>query len=176
MTHIMTITYNKFVELTRPLVGLSISHSHINRNYSTPLFLEVGKLSKKYYRYRNGREIFIIQGKNTFALGLNWRVERPRSIYFGSFNKFDLIKKRLLEINNTKIRSISVEGRLPELVIELSNGLWIHSFHEGAVSETQPTWYIAFHKGRLSRKLLLSRCGKLVSEDATNRRLTRRSS
>ena len=71
----------------------------------------------------------------------SWRVERPRSIYFGSFSTDRKINNCFPKISGSKVVDIYTEGRLPELVVKLSNGQWIQSF---MTAEGQPAWVVFF--------------------------------
>lgn len=42
------------------------------------------------------------------------------------------------------VRSLSTEGRLPELVLELSGDVWVKSF---GMAEEHPTWTIFLKEG-----------------------------
>lgn len=50
-----------------------------------------------------------------------------------------MITNRLKKLQDKTIIGMSVEGRLPELVIQLSNGFWVHSF---ATAEGQTEWAV----------------------------------
>ena len=76
----MTITENKFREIIAPLIGLPISR--IWRGFGSALFLELGKLSKKSYRLKNGKRKDYFVGQFTVFIGWEWRVERLQSIYY----------------------------------------------------------------------------------------------
>ena len=61
-------------------------------------------------------------GRFAVILEWSWRVERSQSIYFGSFSTDRAIDNRLAKLWGKIIEATGVEGRLPELVIQLSNG------------------------------------------------------
>ena len=71
----------------------------------------------------------------------DWRVERAKSILAGSHDsKIRCINISKKLIGATVISAQSV-GRLPELQLELSGGLWVVTFsHE----KGQPSWAILF--------------------------------
>jgi hypothetical protein len=71
------IAPTRFAELTRPLVGLPVSHSW--RGYGSAIFLELGALRSA----GKGRER---RGKATVMLQWSWRVESARAIRLGSWS------------------------------------------------------------------------------------------
>ena len=72
----------------------------------------------------------------------DWRVERQRSILGGSNDS----QKRRVSISNKLLRATIVSaktvGRIPELQLQLSNGLWVVTFSH---DEGQPTWTVGFN-------------------------------
>ena len=140
----MKISDEHFKKLVNPLLGLPISR--IWRGYGTSLFIELGKLSTKSNRLKNGKRISYQIGQISIFIGWDWRIERTKSIYFGSWSKDKIVNSRLPQLKGRTIISVDYEGRLPELVIKLSNGLWIHSFHVGSTGDTHPAWHIHYRK------------------------------
>jgi hypothetical protein len=69
----------------------------------------------------------------------SWRVERARSIEVGSFSSERRIDAGIARLSGSRIKTIDIAGRLPELVVELSDGRRIHSF---MTAEGQPAWTI----------------------------------
>jgi len=66
----------------------------------------------------------------------SWRVEKGNQIYFGSWSSesdFPLLQ----ELKGLKLKGISFESRLPEVVVELSNEFWVNSF---STYEGDPQW------------------------------------
>jgi hypothetical protein len=106
--------------------------SYVWRGYGSAIFLEIGKLTTEPNRNHP-------QGELSVMLEGSWRIEKIRSIYFGSWSsdkKIDNSLKKLLSLN---ILDISIEGRLPELSLKLENNLWLKSFQ---TAEGQPEWCI----------------------------------
>jgi hypothetical protein len=58
----------------------------------------------------------------------SWRVERPRPIDFGSWSTDRKIDSGVRGLKRAKVKSVPVEGRLPELCIALSDGRQVRSF------------------------------------------------
>ncbi len=69
----------------------------------------------------------------------SWRVEKLRSIEFGSWSTDRTITNRVQTLVGRSISKISLTGHLPELQIELSGSRWVSSFH---TSDGQPQWTI----------------------------------
>ena len=154
------VDQQEFHRLTRPLLGLPISH--VWRGHGSAIFLEIGRLlRRRLRRTRIGKSKTKMQGQYGVMIEWSWRVERPRSIYFGSWSTEKVIESRLPKLEGHIVTAIRVEGRLPELVIELSGGVWIHSF---ATSEGQTEWCLFLDRNQSPREWLLSRHGKLVKE------------
>jgi hypothetical protein len=144
-----------FDEFASPLVGLEVSH--VWRGYGSALFLEFGDLTPRGRR-RDGTERNP-SGQMGLMIEWSWRIERPRSILCGSFSdesKWPGAFKRLL---GATVSEVGTFGRLPELAVGLSNGLFVVSF---MTAEGQPEWTL------IDRRLpdacwLAVRGGRIVS-------------
>jgi hypothetical protein len=112
--------------------------SHVWFGFGSALFLELGALSE---RKRKDGSIGNPQGEITVMVDFDWRVELQRSILGGSNDskrRRTSISKKLL---GTTIISVQVIGRIPELQLQLANGLWIVTFSH---DKGQPTWAVGF--------------------------------
>lgn len=141
------ISTDEFQKMTRRLVGLPVSE--VRRGFSSAIFFEFGELS------RNGTKH--ARGEATAMLEWSWRVEKARSVMFGSFSGERKIAHGLRTLVGRKLLDVAVEGRLPELVISLSGGLWVHSF---TTVEGHPRWTL-FLPGNTC---VSSRLGRLQQE------------
>ncbi|HEY0075255.1 MAG TPA: hypothetical protein VGB77_14240 [Abditibacteriaceae bacterium] len=150
------ITQPQFTRLTQPLIGMPVSWTW--RGYGSTVFLEFGKLSEKEKHRRNGSVHVSRRGKISAMIQVGWRVERPRSIAFGSDSGKTKIENGLVKLRERHVVQVSIEGRLPEIVFELSGGYWLHSFINWA---GQPDWCLFFNKGMDSRNWVSVRQGKL---------------
>ena len=121
-----------FERLTAPLVGLPITHPW--RGYGSALFLELGPL-KRVRRVRGKGHSH--KGRASVMIEWSWRVERQRSIDFGSWSTDRKIDSGIRGLKRAKVESVQVEGRLPELCLALSDGRRIRSFMS---SDGQPRW------------------------------------
>lgn len=130
-----TISRAKFTELTRCLLGLSVSHAW--RGFGSAIFLELGDLTHKGANNPNGEA--------TLMLEFDWRVEKLRSIYFGSTSGKRKIANSLHRLTQETVTGVEVEGRLPELIISFSGNLWLRTF---TLYEPQPQWTIFLPSGK----------------------------
>jgi hypothetical protein len=113
--------------------------SHVWFGHGSALFLELGILSPG--KKRKDGSIGNPQGEITVMVDYDWRVERQRSILGGSS---DSPKRRVSISNkllNVTITSAQTVGRIPELQLQFSNGLWVVTFSH---DEGQPTWAVGF--------------------------------
>ena len=74
-----------------------------------------------------------------------------------------MIDNRLPKLKGRTVTSINVEGRLPELIIQLSGGLWVHSF---ATEEGQPQWCVFLDRKQSPSSWLVTERRKLIKETA----------
>jgi len=142
------ISADEFQKLTRCLLDLPLSESW--RGFGSAIFFEFGK----FRQHGAGKA----KGEATVMLEWSWRVEKAKSVMFGSFSGERRIAHGLQSLVGRKILDVTVEGRLPEIVIHLSGGLWIHSF---TTVEGHPKWTL-FLPGNTC---LSSRLGRLENEE-----------
>jgi hypothetical protein len=143
------ISKEELEALTKGIIGLSVSHAWCG--FGSAIFLEIGELHRKSGENNP-------KGEATVMLEWSWRVERLRSIWFGSFSGDRKIKNGLAKLKGLKVLGVTVEGRLPELVIRLSGNTWVHSFN---TVESQPEWclflpsggWVDSHIGKLRRTI-----------------------
>lgn len=70
----------------------------------------------------------------------SWRVERPRSIAFGSWSTEDKIDSGIPTLKRAVIEAISLDGnRLPELILDLTEKRRLRSM---MTSDGQPEWSV----------------------------------
>jgi len=152
------ITAEQFHLLTRPLIGLPVSRTW--RGYGSAIFFELGKLTEKVHQRKDGSFHTTHKGEAGIMIEWSWRVERPKSVLFGSWSGNQKITNRLSKLQDLNIVEIMVEGRLPELVIQLSGGFWVHSF---TTVESQPEWCL-FSQQQPYREWITSHNGVLLKE------------
>jgi hypothetical protein len=138
------ITAAELEEYLAPLVGMAVSRPW--RGYGSALFLELGALHEEP-RPPSRREPqggVTLRGEAGVMIEWSWRVERPRSIAFGSWSTDRRMGFGIARLEGHRVEGITVEGRLPELVIALSGGLWVHAFN---TAEGQPEWTVFLPDG-----------------------------
>ena len=123
-----------FERLTAPLLGFPITHPW--RGYGSALFLELGPLKRVRRVRRAGHSL---KGLAGVMIEWSWRVERQRSIDFGSWSTDRKIDSGIRGLKRAKVESVHVEGRLPELRLALSDGRQVRSFMS---SDGQPRWVL----------------------------------
>ena len=156
------ITAGEFLVLVQPLLGLPVTRTW--RGHGSAIFLEIGELTETTRQRGDGTKYSIIKGEYTLMIEWSWRVERLRSIWFGSFNTKREIENRLEKLVGLTIESIGVECRLPEIVVALSNKKRVHSF---TTSDGQPDWILFFNNSGIpddSRQWIFSHHGHLYLE------------
>jgi hypothetical protein len=139
-----TVAYDHFVELTRPLIGLPVSHSW--RGHGSALLLELGRLRRvaSTRLAREARRPINPKGEAGVMLEWSWRVEGARSIQVGSWSSDRRIDTGIAALTSRHVIDIRVEGRLPELIVGLSVGRWLRSF---MTAEGQPAWTVFLRDG-----------------------------
>jgi hypothetical protein len=148
------ITREQFHALTRPLVGLPVSHTW--RGAGSAIFLELGTLRHETVMTRRG-EHTSIHGEVALMLEWSWRVESSRTIRFGSWSTEPRITHGVRALQGHTVADVSVTGRIPELVLALDRDRWIHTF---MTAEGQPAWavrlcddsWLAVERGRIVRE------------------------
>jgi hypothetical protein len=138
------ITAAELRERAAPLVGLPVSRPW--RGYGSALFLELGTLREEPRppSRANPEGGAYRVGEATVMIEWSWRVERPRSIAFGSWSTDRRMDFGISRLEGHRVEGIAVEGRLPELVVALSGGLWVHAF---STVEGQPQWTLFLADG-----------------------------
>jgi hypothetical protein len=127
-----------FTALTRPLVGLKVALAR--QGYGSVLTLELGRLipTSGPRRY--------LRGEASLTLEWNWRFETESRVLFGSSSSDPFLYAQLLELRGQRVTGVYLEGRLPELVVELSGGLRARSL---ACVEGDPQWSLSLPDGTL---------------------------
>ena len=72
----------------------------------------------------------------------DWRVDKPRSIHFGSSFSERVREKRLAELVGLRIASLSVDPNTKELCVHFSDGRVLRTFTEW---QSQPAWTVLVH-------------------------------
>jgi hypothetical protein len=120
----------RFTALTRQAAGLPVSLAW--RGSGSAVFLELGALTQQPGQ-RHAR------GEWTVMIEWSWRVERPRSIHFGSWSTERRITGGVARLAGERVAGIAVEGRIPELSIAFASGRVLRTF---MTAEGQPAWTV----------------------------------
>jgi hypothetical protein len=134
------LTREQFHALTRPLVGMPVSHTW--RGAGSAIFLELGALTTFTRTVRKLGKVESLQGEVSLMLCWSWRVESPGAIQFGSWSDDPRITRGVASLEGHTILDVQLEGRLPELVLTLDRKRWLHTF---MTAEGQPEWSIRTH-------------------------------
>ncbi len=121
-----------FVEhLSAATVGMPVSH--VWRGYGSALFLEFGKLSARLGkdgspRLRSDGSSGTPQGEITLMIQWSWRIEDEHSIVCGSWSDDELWQPSFDRLVGQVVTGLTTFGRLPEVSVALSGGLYVASF------------------------------------------------
>jgi len=117
-----------------PLIGLPLSH--LWRGYGSAIFLEFGRLTPSTRTRRDGTP-HNPRGEFGLMIQWSWRIEGFRSILCGSWSEEPLWEPTFDLLRNKAVAELSVVGRLPEIVVALSESLYVSSF---MTAEGDPQW------------------------------------
>ena len=131
------LSREQFHALTRPLIGMPVSHTW--RGAGSAVFLELGALTTHTSTLRLHGPFRYQKGEVSLMLEWSWRVESQRAIQFGSWSDDPRITRGVASLQGHTIMDVELEGRLPELVLTLDRKRWLHTF---MTAEGQPEWSI----------------------------------
>ncbi|HZQ42631.1 MAG TPA: hypothetical protein VFA99_05235 [Acidobacteriaceae bacterium] len=122
-----------FAEFVRPAIGLPVSH--VWRGYGSAMFLELGELSAG--RVRRDGSIGNPRGEWAVMIEWSWRLEGRRRIWCGSWSDEEKWMPLLGRLIGSSVTDFGLIGRLPELLVDFSDGLHLMSM---MTAEGQPQW------------------------------------
>jgi hypothetical protein len=140
--------------LLQGIAGLPVSQ--VWRGYGPAIFVDFGALSRVPARQPRSASH---HGEATLMIEWSWRIERPRSILCGSWSDERKWKKALDQLVGHTVISVQCFGRLPEISVGLSNGLYVVS---AMTAEGQPSWALIL-RGSQGKSVHVSG-GRLVVE------------
>ncbi|WP_091717388.1 hypothetical protein [Methylobacterium phyllostachyos] len=121
--------------------GLTVSH--VWRGYGSALLIEFGALRPPTLTRKDGTP-----GEPSGEIGLmiqsDWRIEDSCTIVCGSSSDDELWKPTFARLIDKHIIDVATFGRLPELLISLSEDLHIASF---STLESDPAWTLFDRRG-----------------------------
>lgn len=110
--------------------------SAVWRGHGSAIFLEFGRL---FPQVKRDGSVGNSQGDYTVMIEWSWRIEVEDAILCGSWSDeegWDGVFKSLI---GREVQDVSIYGRLPELSVTLTGGLYVASF---MTAEGQPEWTI----------------------------------
>ena len=145
-----------FISFASPLLGLPVSH--VWRGIGSAIFLEFGELRPG--RIRRDGSPGNPSGEWTLGIEWSWRIEGKRRIWCGSWSDEERWPRAFACLKGANVRTVSIYGRLPEISLDLSNGLHLLSM---MTSEGDPEWGLTRRLGGDSISLDV-RAGRLHME------------
>ena len=111
--------------------------------------LQIGKLTRTKRKTRVSgvtRTHTIITGQVSMMIEPCWRIEKSRSIQFGSAFKEKTFKQHSQSLVGVRIASVEVVGRVPELRVNFDDRRALATFSDNAA---QPCWCVLVKDVRL---------------------------
>jgi hypothetical protein len=127
------------------LIGLPLSD--VWRGGGSSIFLQFGHLTP---RTRHSGKPGNPTGELELMIQWSWRIESTSSILCGSWSEEHLWEPAFNLLRNKVIVEISIAGRLPEIVVALTEGLYVSSF---MTAEGDPQWALFDRRGSTLRAL-----------------------
>lgn len=122
------------------IVGMRISL--VWRGHGSAIFLELGDLS---HAVRRDGSTGIAAGEYGVMIEWSWRIEDESSILCGSWSDEEKWDGFFSSLIGSSVEELSLVGRLPELSIALSGGIYVSTF---MTAEGQPAWTIFDRSGQ----------------------------
>lgn len=118
------ISVKEAVEFTAPYIGKKVSR--VWQGHGSTIFLEIGELTEN-------------KGELTVMIEWSWRVENKYEIEFGSWSDDSEFPNLLRKLDGLTLQDITFQSRLPEVIVQLSDDMWVCSF---STVEGDPEWAI----------------------------------
>jgi len=154
----MGTPFLQFDEFRRALIGLDVSH--VWRGYGSALFVEFGALKTDVGTRRDGSQCNP-QGELCLMVEWSWRIENRTSILCGSWSDESIWQATFDRLKGAQVAEASLFGRLLEISIELTNGLFIVSF---MTAEGDPEWALGDCRASEASRWLSVQDGQLRIE------------
>jgi hypothetical protein len=137
------ISRSQFETMVSGMVAMEITRA--SPGAGTCLLLDVGEIEKEMVKLRSGKLREYQTGRFGFMIEWEWRVERARSIEFGSASTIRRVDRHIESLQGEVIAGVELVGEIPELKISLSSGRRLLSF---MTIESQPAWvvFLNFHE------------------------------
>lgn len=114
--------------------------SHVWRGYGSALFLEFGELAET--RKLNGKQAQPA-GELSLMIEWSWRIENKNAILGGSWSNERAWPRLFKRLIGSRVKTVELFGRLPEIAVTLTNGLRVVSF---MTADGQPSWSVISHR------------------------------
>jgi hypothetical protein len=144
-----------FTLFIEPLIGLPVSR--VWQGYGSAIFLEFGRLHSTHKRDGQPGSP---RGDWSLMITWSWRIEGKRRIWCGSWSDGERWPRAFARLQNGRVSSIQLLGRLPEIHVALSNGLHVLSM---MTAEGDPAWALIERKDGASRSVGV-KAGRLYFE------------
>lgn len=138
------IYHSQFNALISGIIGLEITEAQPGAG--TCLLIDIGEIKAETVKSpRSGELHEFHEGHFGLMIEWDWRVERERSIEFGSASRLRKMDRGIESLKGERIASVELVGDIPELKVSLSSGRRLMSF---MTIESQPAWviFLDFHR------------------------------
>ncbi len=126
------LSRDAFHQRTRALIGLTVSRPW--KGYGSAVFFELGELTPSGPPHRSH-----LAGAASIRVEWDWRVEAATAVLYGSSNSRPEIAAGIAALQGTTVQVMTVDGDIPELVIQFSNG---HCLRSMVMVTGDPEWSI----------------------------------
>jgi hypothetical protein len=151
------LSVGEFPRFTETLIDLPVSR--VWQGYGSAIFIEFGRLNST--RKRDGQP-GSPRGEWSLMIQWSWRIEGKRRIWCGSWSDGERWPRAFERLQNGRVASIELLGRLPEIHIALTNGLHLLS---AMTSEGDPAWALIKRRDGASQSVGVV-AGRLYLEEA----------
>ena len=121
--------------------GLAVAH--VWRGYGSTLFIEFGKLIPATGTRKDGT-LRAPSGEIGLMIEADWRIEDAHTIVCGSSSDEELWEPTFARLVGKPVVDVATFGRLPEVLISLSDGFYVASF---STLEGNPEWTLFDRRG-----------------------------
>ena len=133
--------------------------AHVWQGYGSALFVEFGTLTPSTRMRKDGRPNAPV-GEIGLMIEADWRIEDARTIVCGSGSDEDLWEPTFASLIGRHVVNVATFGRLPEILISLSDGFHVASF---STLEGDPEWTL-FDRRSTAPITVHCRSGSIIEE------------
>lgn len=117
--------------------------AYVWRGYGSALFIEFGELTPATGTRKDGTPR-APSGEIGLMIEADWRIEDAQTIMCGSSSDEELWEPTFARLVGTHVIDVATFGRLPEVLISLSDGFHVASF---STLEGDPGWTLSDRRG-----------------------------